>query len=314
MWPFTKKDIKREASFNETQKISRRINDIIFKIDYAKNNIDDSITLGSVNSLQSALNNLMNNVRAKDYNKCLEILNMIEESINDLNPLLGLACSNADMQMEFIKALLADYERGNSIFLDKRFKDIYKKRSELLASNIETRQRIKLREDTRKNLSQRALAAKEKGNEAECRKYYLQIQGINKDISELEMTSQNALNHIDFINMAIYKVLQDRTYDSATEITGIGEKIISDALNNANRNAYKDLALQKKLSEQNRKQQSFINEAISSQDTFVNSNRNVASTNEFSRNAQQEKESKMFENSNSNMTQAELDELNKYAK
>lgn len=313
MWIFSKKN--KEPNFVETQKISSRINEIIFRVDNAKTEINDSITLASVNNLQNALERTMKNVKTKNYNNCLEILDMIEKSIDDLNPLLVVSGNNADMQMEFISALLADYERGNSIFLRKDFKNLYNERSKLFSAHIEICQRINQKEATRKTLSQRALAAKENGNEIECRRNYEKIQDINKDISELEMSSKNALNHIDFINMAIFKVLQDRTYESSVAITETGSKIISDALNNANSYAYKDLAMQKKLSEQNRKQQTFINDSISSKDTFVNSNRNIASTNEISRNEQQEKESKMFDdNSNKSMTQAELDELSKYAK
>lgn len=308
MWPFKNKN--REANFKEKQQISMSIDGIIRKIDDEKRYINDEITLDSVENLKRKLVKMSDSAECSNYGKCIDILNFIKQSCSDLVPLLSVSSSSVDMQMEFIANLVKDYQRGDSIYLQKQFKELYNKRSNLLARLIEIDERIKEKNEYLQQVAKRALASK--NNAVEYRRYMDQVQAIKADISELEMNKTNASDHLDFINIAVYKVIQDQTYSDSASITDSTSEIISNALNNTNRTAYRDLEKQKRLSEQVRKNQTFINDAISSSDTFSKVNRNIASTNEYSRSAQEERDAKTLGvSSNKGPTQAELDELDK---
>lgn len=292
MWPFTTK----KSTITETRELGRKLNDIIFELENVKKNVKDEITLNAVNELQATLNTTMADVKVKDFKKCSEILNMIQESVQDLNPLLTISGDNTDIQIRFISNLLDDYWKGESNFLEnKKFREIYNERRDLLKTltkNLQTIHRYEVEKETAINRGQ-AAAQNNKLEEAES--YIEKVKRLKNLINQQKMNSKSAMDTINEISITLDSLIAQKTMQKQNlQTTKKIHEIAIDSLESADRDTYATTKIREQTANEYIKKQSNINDRISSQNTLSNALDKVSSTNEFSRKSQKIEDEKVL--------------------
>lgn len=313
MWPFTKR-----TTISETRELGRRINDIIFELESVKKNIKDENTLRRVNELQDRLEDVMRNVKVKDYKNCSAILNMIEESVQDLNPLLTIAGDSAEIQITFINNLLNDYEKGSSNFLiSSKYKDVYDRRRKSLSDYIDNLQIIRDYKSELNSMADRGKLANENGKIEESDYYNEKCQELKNLIGQQNSINTSIINKLKDVSIIFNTLVkQAESETNKHELNKRIGSIAKDSLEVADNSSYASNQIDEEISREYEEKQTAINERNNSQRTLSKSLNKVSSTSDFSRQSQKIKEERAINDSSDLKARQEKNrqEFEKYKK
>lgn len=257
-----------KPSFEEGAELKSKIDSIIHELRNVQQSVVDSNKKRDIEDIINKLNEASCS-KLNNYGNSLEIFKMVEASISDMTPIISFYNSGLNNQLRFVCDLLDDYRRGDSIYLDKKFKDLYKYRRDLLSSISVAELRKKQLEENKVRTARDALAANERGDRIGYSRYMAEIKNIEAQIIQYFTIVEQGIKKFQIIDAAVAHVVEAKSTSQGVTITDMTSKIIEDALSKIDKNTYQDYSKQEKTAKTIRSTRERIDKRYDSSDTIV---------------------------------------------